>query len=244
MPNLARVPIPKMVTLPDCDFPLIEGSVNGYKTLHLPEELRRYFIEGAHAVRILSLRLAATIPDFEGRTSGKFSLLPHRDHFGDTGAPHRYLTLTKHSPGKRGATTLAFLDEAAPHVLRVEESFFNVPGFRVAAGAERSYDARFKISELQYDRCFDTEHGYEEVVAEMLLPGATPAQHISTRLNVLDYLIRGPLADTVMRDIRKECGSMLLSESWEEGGLLILDNARVFHARDGGSDPLQRNFCE
>ncbi len=235
---------PQMVTLGDCDFPFIEGDVDGYKTLRLPHRIRRHFEEGAHVVRINSIELADAIPDFEGRTSGKHSLLPHRDHFGNTKDRRRYLMLSKATHGARGATTLVMLPNVAPEMLRIEEAFFTTD-YRDAAGAERSYDERFSISKRQYDQCFDEERGYEEVVAQMLRPGASMEERISLRLNILDYLIRGPLADMVLREMRKQLTHFFLEEHWERGGVLIIDNACTFHARAGGNDPpLQRNFCE
>lgn len=229
--------IPHVVRLASCVFPLVETTVHDYRVLVLPPGLRALFSEGAHCVRINSQELAGSIPDFGGKASGNYSLLPHQDHFGDTSDPRRYLMLSKHHKGARGSSTLVFLPDVALRIYSFVEHAFKER--RIQCGSEREYDSRFVISEAQYHRCFDRETGYEEVAEEVL-----QGRPVHDRLNLLGYLIRGSYADTVMERIAALVGAECYIERWEKPGVVILDNARVFHARLGGNEPpLQRNFC-
>ncbi len=111
-------------------------------------------------------------------------------------------------------------------------------------GKERCYDPRFLITEPQYHRCFDEDEGYERVVGEVLRKNGRILQELSVRLGILGYLVRGAYADTIMRTLLACIEGQYFEERWEQGGVLIFDNARVFHARYGGNiTPLKRNFC-
>lgn len=238
--------LPKLVSFETCEFPVVEDVVGGYKVLQLPQSLRRVFDEeDASVVRINSTEVANAIPDFGGRSSGdNFSLLPHQDHLDPTGDRRRFLMLSKRWDGARGSKTLIMMPSVADRVLPHVESWIKDAARRKRIGAERSYDVRFLITREQYDSCFDDENGYEAAVSA--LAGNEPGTEVrrAVRLGILGYLMRGATADEVMREVVSTCNGMILEERWDRGGVVIIDNRRVFHARLGGNTPpLQRNFC-
>lgn len=236
----------KVITLDTCDFPIAKGDVAGYTVLHLPEHLRKLFDErGADVVRINSLKVARTIPDFGGKGSGEdYSLLPHQDHLDPHGDARRFLMLTKLSEGARGSSTLMMKPQTAASMIPLEEVWLRDDARRAIIARERKYDVRFRITEEQYHRCFDEKGGYEHVVTTVTGKNATHKRALAVRLGILNYLIRGPHTDEVMRDIVKKFEGAFIEERWDQGGIVILDNPKIFHARFGGNTPpLQRNFC-
>ncbi len=238
--------LPKAVTLPTCNFPIVEGNVDGYKVLTLPQELRKIFDEeDASVVRINSLTIAHAIPDYGGRGSGEhFSLLPHQDHSDPYNDPRRFLMLSKLTDGARGSSTLIMTPDVAATLLPLEEVWIKDDGRREMIGKERSYDPRFHITQEQYDCCFDEKGGYERVIASVAGHSRSRERVLTVRLGILGFLIRGSCADEVMRELVEKCQDQFLEERWDYGGIVIMDNRRVFHARLGGnSPPLQRNFC-
>jgi len=235
--------VPNVVTLDLSEFPIERDEVDGYTVLKLPQNLRDVFDQGgAHLVWIPSAELARNIPDFGGKTSGEqHSLCFHQDHINPED-PRQFLMLTKHGQSARGSSTLVILPEIAERVLAVEEKHFNDAPSRTRMGRERSYDSRFLISEEEYDRCFD-EDGYEKVVTDLMARRGV-RDELCVRLGILGYLVRGPYADHLMEKTMEVIGDELFSTSWEEEGVLILHNPRLFHGRVGGNTtPLQRNFC-
>lgn len=238
--------LPKIVTFDSCDFPIAEDIVDGYKVLKLPIGLRGVFNEeNASVVRINSTAVACGIPDFGGRASGDtYSLLPHQDHLDPTGDSRRFLMLSKRWNGARGSSTLIMTRAVAACIPSLAETWITDPARRARLGVERSYDTRFRITRAEYDNCFDHADGYEKVVKRLAGSNASEEQHLAVRLGILGYLIRGPAADVAMLEIVRACDGMFLIEPWERGGVVIIDNSRVFHARFGGNNPpLQRNFC-
>lgn len=224
------------------NFPIVEVEIPGYGVaLELPLDLRKLFDEGAHVVRINSLELARWIPDFGGKTSGNFSLLPHRDNFGSREDRRRFLILSKTSAGARGSSTLVMSDATATkYALRIIERHFKKAYPRLGY---QPYDERFSIEKGQYERCF-TKGGYECVVRELVALGKGGDTEELIRLNLLNYLIRDEEADVLMEKVVRAVGDRCYIERWEEGGVVIIDNARVIHARFGGNyPPLKRNFC-
>lgn len=237
--------LPKVVTLETCEFPIIEGDVAGYKVLSLPQELRTHFTRGAHVIRVNSREVAKAIPDFGGKGSGEnHSLLPHQDHLVPTGDKRQYLMLTKHTDTLRGASTIMWMPHIAETLIPLEEEWIQDKARRRVLANERRYDPRFKITERQYDRCFDTPHGYEQVIAEVAGRQPSKERMRAVRLGILGYLMRGPSADEVMAHILQTCQGMYYEETWEAGGVVIINNPTVFHGRRGANIPaLQRNFC-
>ena len=144
----------------------------------------------------------------------------------------------------RGSSTLAVLPNVANRILSIEERHFKDPVLRELIGRERAYDSRFLISEGEYDRCFDTNGGYEETVAAYIARHKHPPDDLCVRLGILGYLIRGPYADRLVGETLQSINGKFFAEEWTEAGMLIIDNPAVFHARLGGNmPPLQRNFC-
>ena len=237
LPRVARLP-----TYDTKDFPAIERVVPGYGVaLKLPYRLRRLFESGVAAVCIDSLELARYLPDFGGKSSGTMGVLHlHQDNFGDLEDMKRFLLLANIDDAPRGAPTLIARPDAARLILPTEYEAFKT--LRTTLGKERAYDGRFKISERQYDRCFDTEHGFDDLVAELL--GQHDIDAYRLKLNVLVYLMRGPTAETIMRQILERYGHFLYAETWETTKVCIIDNTKVFHAKGiGVSDYLKRLFC-
>ena len=237
------MPIPNVKKLTSCQFPLVERSVGGRTVLMFPPELRRLFTKsGAHVVRIPSLSLARLLPNFGSEASGESSFLPHKDNFGDDEDPKRYLVLSKKTPGARGSQTLACMPEVAALMLPTEETYFHAN--RTLLATERGYNAKFHISEEQYHHCFDDPRGYEAVIAQVLVEVQDQIPELTIRLNILNYLMRGPSVEPLMQELMQTYRSLCVEESWENGGVLIIDNAAVFHLRVGGNfPPLERNFC-
>jgi len=237
--------LPRVATLDLSAFPIERDEVDGYAVLRLPEPVRAAFDGGANLVRIHSAALAETIPDFGGKTSGEdHSLCFHQDHVNPHEDPRRFLMLTKHGVGVRGSSTLAIMPSVAQRVLAIEERHFRDPALRKRIGRERKYDPRFLISEQEYDRCFDTGGGYEDTVAAYVARHEHPPDDLSVRLGILGYLIRGAYADRLVGETLQGIAGAYFAEAWTEGGMLIIDNPAVFHARLGGNvPPLQRNFC-
>ena len=240
------MPKPKMITIDSCDFPIVETEREDYKVLMLPSDVRTLFDEeGAHVVRINSLEIAKRIPDYGGKTSGNYSLLPHQDHLGKD-MKARFLALSNLSEGPRESVTVVTLPNTAARILAIEEAYFSDPERRSAIGKNREYDPRFCITEAQYDRCFDHEDGYEEAVAVVAGKRPSAALELAARLGIYGYLMRGPAhADELMQRIVARTKNSLLIEEWNEPGVVIIDNDRVFHARFGGNTPpLKRNFFD
>ena len=237
--------LPRVATLVLPEFPITRADVDGYAVLRLPEQVREVFEDGANLVRVHSAELAETIPNFGGKTTGEeYSLCFHQDHLNPHDDPRRYLMLTKHSGEARGSSTLAILQSAAQDVLAIEERHFKDPALRAFMGHQRRYDTRFLISEEEYDRCFDTENGYEETVAAYVARHRHPPDDLCVRLGILGYLIRGSYANQLVGETLEGIDGRFFAEEWMEAGMLIIDNPAVFHARLGGNQPpLQRNFC-
>jgi hypothetical protein len=234
---------PNVFTLKSCDFCMVESYAGGRPVLLLPSEILRMVVQlNAHLIRIPSLTLAAQLPNFGSEASGEYSFLPHQDNFGDPNDPKLYLMLSIATPGARGAKTLVCLPEHALLMLAVEEAFFRKE--RIQLGRERAYNPKFQLSESQYHRCFDDLNGYEEVVHEVyvLFQGRIPESTI--RLNILNYLIRGPSVEPLMQELMRLFGHLCVEESWEDGGVIIIVNLKVFHMRFGGNPvPPNRIFC-
>jgi hypothetical protein len=237
--------LPRVTTLDLPAFPIERDEVGGYAVLRLPEPVRAAFDAGANIVRINSAELAETIPNFGGKTSGEdHSLCFHQDHLNPADDPRRFLMLTKHHERVRGSSTLAVMPSVAKRILAIEERHFKDARLRALTGRERRYDPRFLISEAEYDRCFDSEDGYEDAVAAFAARHKQPADDLSVRLGILGYLIRGAYADRLVRETVQSVADEVFAETWTESGMLIIDNPAVFHARLGGNvPPLQRNFC-
>ncbi len=237
--------LPKCITLESCDFPIVSGDINGYKVLELPLELRCLFEDGADVVRINSLDVAGSIPNYGGKASGEnHSLLPHQDHLDPTSDARRYLMLSKRTDGSRGSSTLVMSKSSAESMLPLIEAWIRDGERRALIGVERSYDRRFLISEAQYNGCFDDDDGYERVIRDSIGSSVSSKREVALRLGIMGYLIRGSRADIVMREVYETCHGAFIEEKWESGGIVILDNPGVFHARIGGNfPPLQRNFC-
>lgn len=234
---------PNVITLTHVVFPIVEAHDGERKILVLPPELRRLFTGlGAHMVRINSESVANLIPDFGSEASGRNSFLPHKDNFGDDADPKRYLVLSKAARGARGSKTLACLPETAYFMLVEEEFYFR--RMREELGKERAYNPKFRISESQYHRCFDEPEGYEAVSREVSQQTRGSIAPYTVRLNILNYLIRGPLVEPLMEGLMRWWGAFCAEEPWEDSGVLIIDNTAVFHLRVGGNfPPLKRNFC-
>lgn len=237
--------LPRVATLSLPEFPIEEGTAEGYTVLRLPDAVRVAFDDGANLVRIHSADLPDTIPNFGGKTSGEnHSLCFHQDHVNPHDDARRFLMLTKHRGEARGSSTLAVLPSVAQRVLAIEEEHIRDPAQRAQMGRERQYDPRFLISEEEYDRCFDSAEGYEEAVAAFVSRHPHPPDDLSVRLGILGYLIRGAYADGLLSEIVRGIDGDVFAEQWADAGILIIDNPAVFHARLGGNvPPLQRNFC-
>jgi len=236
--------LPLVKNLALSEFPIERDEVDGYAVLRLPQEVRAVFERGANLVRINSGDLAETIPDFGGKTTGEgHSLCFHQDHV-NPDDPRRFLMLTRHNDRKRGSLTLAIMPSVAKDILAIEERRFKDPALRALIGRERQYDPRFLISEEEYDRCFDVDHGYEDTVAGFVARHEHQCDDLSVRLGILGYLIRGAYADRLVSETVRSIEGKFFAEEWTEAGMLIIDNPAVFHARLGGNVPaLQRNFC-
>lgn len=234
-----RVRLPQVVTLESCGPSRAAGKLNGYKVVSVANDLRIAFAQGADVVRVQYP--LERLPDYGGRSSGKQAILPHVDHFGDPDDPREVLFLSKLAEcAEAGSPTVIADRAAAPLFLAVEEEWFL--GNRDLFGNERNYDLRFKILKGEYDRCFDEASGYEQVVQDVLSrnPGFDPT---ITRLNILGYLMRGPSADDVMRDVMERCKGTYVEESWEDVELIALRNSLLLHGRKyGPRTPRQRNF--
>lgn len=234
---------PRLFRLTQCDFPFVEVVAGGRTVLLLPQRLRKIFVESkVHLIRVDSLLLAQKLPNFGSEASGQYSFLPHKDNFGDDTDPKRYLVLSKATSGARGSSTLVCTNEIAMQMLPLEESYFHRE--RVSLGNERSYNPKFQIAEEDYHRCFDERQGYGVVVGQVCARVQGRIPETTVRLNILNYLIRGlgvePLMQNLMRTFRDAC----TEENWEDGGVLIIDNAAVFHLRFGNNAiPPKRNFC-
>jgi hypothetical protein len=236
--------MPSVVTLDLLEFPIERDEVDGYTVLKLPSKVRAEFDGGANLVRINSAKLANTIPDFGGKTTGEnHSLCFHQDHVNPQD-PRRFLMLTKRGGRVRGSSTLAVMPSVAKRVLTIEEKHFKDPERRFLMGHERAYDRRFLISEDEYNQCFDVEDGYENAVDAFMVRHKHVRDELCVRLGILGYLIRGPYADQLVEETVRRIGAEYFREPWKDNGILIIDNRAVFHARKGGNvPPLQRNYC-
>lgn len=232
---------PRVALLELSEFPIRERKVGTYNVLWLPAPIRAAFDRGADLVRVTSVHV---ITDFGGKTTGEqHSLLFHQDHMNPRDR-RRFLMLTRRGGSVRGGRTLAITPRTAKRVLAIEERRFADPVLRMRLGNERAYDRRFRISEQEYHRCFDTAAGYEHAVSAYLKRHPQVRDELCVRLGILGYLIRGPYADLLMQDLLNHLGDEYFAESWTEPGTLIIDNRAVYHARWGGNQPsLQRNFC-
>lgn len=239
MPDFGSERQPIVVTLTSCDFPIIEKEVVGYGTALLaPPVLTEAFAAGAHAVIIDVPEITASIPDFGGTVSGDYSLLPHRDD--SRGGRLRYLSLPRLTAGVRASSTVLVLPETGFELLEYEERFFNFN--REVIAKQRKYDERFSISKEQYEHCF-TPNGYNEVLLELVEDDFHDRDNATTTaLNLLGYLIRGPLATVLMEDLKIIYGRMFAFIRLTQGQTLIIDNENAFHGRDGPGDATRRNF--
>jgi hypothetical protein len=235
--------LPKVEEIEDCEFPIVQQTLeSGYKVIQLPQNVRAIFDSGTHVLRINSLSIAQSLPDFGGESSNTaaYSLLPHKDV--PPGDPRRFTILSKLTDGHRDGSTLTMLPEAVATALPSIEEYF--AEHRIALGGERTYDERFRLSKEEYDRCFDSPSGLKEAMREMLAGETSAEAQLFARSSLFGYLIRGPHADVVLNELLVNMGGQYISEDWERSGVSIIDNAQVFHARLGGNNPpLKRNLA-
>ncbi len=232
---------PRSKILDTADFPIVEHvQENGYRVLELPQELRRLFDEeGFHAIRINSKELAASIPNYAGKTPTDYSLLPHQDHH-----PldrKRFLTLSQTSEVKRGSSTLLLFPDTFKKMFPTILDYFQT--HREEIQKVSRYDTSFIISENQFDRCLET--GDLAAVLTEVLEGKSDEESLQFGYGgLLGYLIQGEHSDFLMQELYRRYENEILSEQWEHPGVFIFDNSKVFHARLGGNkNLLQRNWC-
>lgn len=235
---------PKVTTVSNCDFPIVEGIARGFKVLKIPQDIRDLFDrDGFEVVRIESADVAKSIPNFGGKTSGEYSLLPHQDHFDPGGDERRFLMLTQTASSNREALTVCMAPLTAAHALEMEEAWIQRGTNLLRARGEEAYDPRFAITLRQYERCFEGSRGYEEVLSEVLGNERGQRRELCVRLGIIGFMLRGTCADEVMEDVIERLAPACHFETWEKPGVLIIDNRAVFHGRYGGNDPpLQRNY--
>ena len=239
MPDIGSVRLPKVDTIDTCGPFLPHGEINGYKVVKAADDFRERFLRGADVVRVR--RLTHRPPDYQGRNSGKRAILKHADHFGDPNDPRWMLVLSKlQGQEANGSPTLIATRDAAPFFLDIEKGWFLFK--RTTFGAERNYDKRFRISREEYNLCFDDPRGYARIVNTLLCRYPRFDRTI-TELNVLGYLMRGPHADDVMRDVMERCAGMYIEETWDDIELIGLNNSTLVHGRKWGiATRRQRNF--
>lgn len=235
---------PRAVTLKCCDFPVVPVETNDRTALMLPPEIRRLMDTGITIVRINSKELAERLPNYGSEASGRYSLSPHKDNFGNDADPKRYLMLSKTTPEARGASTLIWSADVALKMLPAIEAYFYVQRPYLWANGEYEYNPKFRISEAQYIHCLKDANGYDEVINALVACYQESISETTLRLNVLNYLMRGPGIEPLMAELVERFGNLCVVEPWEKEGVVIIDNTAVFHARIGGNDPpLPRNFC-
>ena len=245
MPDFGSEHLTKVVTLAltPGDFPIVEREVTGYgMALRAPPALTAAFAQGAHAVILDSPQIAASIPDYGGTVSGGWSLPFHRD---DTkGGRLRYLGLSRLDPGTRTSSTVLALPETAFELLSDEEHFFR--WHREKLREERNYDPRFaknevSLTEDEYDHCFEPG-GYDDILVDRIGTETDRMPLVTKALNLLGYLIRGPLADRLMDELAERYKHSFTYLKLSEGQVGIFDNEAVFHGRIGLGDAMKRNF--
>lgn len=222
-----------------CDFPIEAREIKGYNVLVLPLELQKHFDAGCHAVRIHSTTVARALPAFGGKTVSSHSLLPHQDHFPND--PRRFLSLSKEENGSRGSGTYIVHPDTIRRTTPSLVGYFK-QNRELLRGAF-SYDKSFQATEADLDICFAKEDGIDEVVQKNVGRDADPETLLFAYSGILTYLIQGEYADQEVRHFLEQNSHSVFIETWESGGVFILDNSRVFHGRIGGNSvPLKRNW--
>lgn len=229
---------PKIKELESCDFTITESDVEGYSVLVLPEVLQQYFDEGYDAVRIYSTEIAALLPALGGKTAAKHSLAPHQDH--PPTDRKRFLALSRTEDAPRGSSTYFTYPETVASVLPDIRSFFEK--HRNELKELFQYDPASQVSEEELLSCFE-DGGIDKLVENKVGPNASDENKLFAYCGILGYLIQGDYADQIVADFLAKKQGEVIEETWERGGVLIIDNSKVFHGRFGGNEnPIQRNW--
>lgn len=231
---------PVIKELPDCEFPIVESEIEGYKVIELPEALRVYFDEeGFDAIRINSREVALQLPDYGGGTTSGRSLLPHQDHHPRD--RRRFLALSQTGNAERGSSTYLVKPELLIKTIPSMYAFFNE--HRESMKEDLLHGAHYQISKEDLEECF-TEHGIERVLARHLPEAASEADRTYFESGLLTYLIQGEHADHFVEEFLANNKQAVVSENWEREGVFIMDNSKVFHGRYGDNTiKLKRNWC-
>lgn len=225
--------------LDSCEFTVQESDVDGYKVLVLPEVIQRYFDEGYDAVRIYSTDIAATLPEHGGRTAASHSLTPHQDHL--PADPKRFLALSRPEDAPRGSATYFSHPETAAQALPEIRAFFEQ--HRAELKEIFTYDPASQVSEAELRACFEDPSNIDRLVGSSVGPDAQDSDLLFAYCGIFTYLIQGTYADDIVAKFLEQYENDVAVETWERGGVLILDNPNVFHGRFGANeDPIQRNW--
>lgn len=235
----ARTTSLRVVNIGQCDFPIEVRDVRGYSVLVLPYELQKYFDDGYHAVRIQSTEVAKALPSFGGKTASSHSLLPHQDHFPSD--VRRFLSLSKEENTARGAGTYIAHPDTLRNSTPLLVYYFKENREKLLAAFH--YDQSFQIPESDLRHCFENSNGIDDIVLKNMHGDADEGTRLFAYSGILTYLIQGEYADTEVNRFIEENSDSVFVETWESGGVFILDNSRVFHGRIGGNTvPLKRNW--
>jgi hypothetical protein len=238
-PNEGAPKAPRIKVIEECDFPIIEKEVNGYKVVVLPPTLQHYFdVEGYDALRINSVKVVEKLPHYGGKTMAKQSLLPHQDHLPTD--PRRFLALSKNNGEDRGSSTYIAHPETIRRTLPKFLNYFNE--HRDTLKKIFVYDKSSKVSEEELMGCF--EPGGLDALMEKLTDGNTdPTLRLFGTIGILGYLIQGEHADNLVKEFLEENKDEVAAEDWTKNGTFIIDNSKVFHGRFGSNNnALQRNW--
>lgn len=231
----------KVKVIKDCDFPIVEKVLDNYKVLLLPEALLKMFDEeGYHAIKIESKELASSLPDYGGRTTASYSLLPHQDHHPDN--LMRFLALSKSGEESRRSITYLVSPDVLESNLSKTINYFHSHLDSIKKAFV--FPIRSQIEdENDFKKCFDDIKGLDNLVEKKF--GKSP--DLKTKLfaysGILTYLIQGEDAEAVVKKYLEENKDDIFEEEWDSPGILILDNSKVFHGRLGDNKTkLKRNW--
>lgn len=195
--------------------------------------------QGYDAIFISSKDLADKIPNLGGLTPSNYSLLPHQDHLPND--KKRFLGLSKTDYSSRGSKTYIVSSDLVKEEIDTFIQYFNenIEDIRECF----KYSPSFKITEEQALRCFNGE--LEEVIKEYLGEEINEENLLFARSGILNYLIQGDHTNRLVDQFisKYENSDMLYVHEWDEPGILIIDNSKVFHGRIGNnSNPIKRNW--
>lgn len=236
--------IPKMVTLRQGAFPIeVIEFRPGYNVFNLPPWLRALLeSDDVDIVWSESPELLAALPYLGGKASGLHALLPHQDHPSPATDARFCLILVQRKTGARGAETLFLKLHVAKRILPITEAFFAANREQLAN--ESLYDNRFSITPDEYEWCFKSPRGIDDIVDVMAKRNNDAREQYLVRTDLYGYLIRGESSNAHVKRLRQAMNGEYLAIDWKKPGVLFANNKKLVHLRDGlNTNPAGRLYA-